>query len=276
MNSSPFTRGESVLEVDGVQVSHDGKIILRDISFAIKDITRPGMQQGQVIGLLAPSGMGKTTLINCLSGLQQPDAGSIRLLNGNSKMVKPGEVGVVMQNHPLAKRRTVVSNLMLAAKRKYHSEKEAMDAVREMLGRIGLLEKANAYPAQLSGGQRQRVSIAQQALCSGHFILMDEPFSGLDVIAKDGVCDIVQSITSQNTLNTIVVSTHDYHTAIAISDTLLVLGRDRDEQGMIIPGAKIKKIYDLADMGLAWHSDIRAMPEFSELSREIYSLFRQL
>ncbi len=276
MNSSPFTRGESVLEVDGVQVSHDGKIILRDISFAIKDITRPGMQQGQVIGLLAPSGMGKTTLINCLSGLQQPDAGSIRLLNGNSKIVKPGEVGVVMQNYPLAKRRTVVSNLMLAAKRKYHSEKEAMDAVREMLGRIGLLEKANAYPAQLSGGQRQRVSIAQQALCSGHFILMDEPFSGLDVIAKDGVCDIVQSITSQNTLNTIVVSTHDYHTAIAISDTLLVLGRDRDEQGMIIPGAKIKKIYDLADMGLAWHSDIRAMPEFSELSREIYSLFRQL
>src|SRR3954468_738248 len=99
------TKAEVILKADNVQLVYDNKIVLRDINFSIKNIVRPGMQQGQVVSLIGRSGIGKTQLFKLLSGLTTPTAGSI-CINGN-KTVKAGDMGVIFQNYYLFEWRTV-------------------------------------------------------------------------------------------------------------------------------------------------------------------------
>ena len=136
-----------------------------------------------------------------------------------------------------------------------------------------LADQIRKYPAELSGGQRQRVAIAQQLLCSEHFLLMDEPFSGLDILMIERVCQMLKEISCAHEHNTIVVVSHDIHATACIADTLWVMGRDRDAQGNIIPGAFIKYSFDLCERGLAWSKDIKKNPDFMKLINEIRDLF---
>jgi ABC-type nitrate/sulfonate/bicarbonate transport system ATPase subunit len=145
----------------------------------------------------------------------------------------------------------------------------------ELLGKFEIANKADSYPAELSGGQRQRVSIIQQMMCSSHFLLMDEPFSGLDPIAKAQACDLILSLSQVDELNTSIITTHDIDTAITVADTIWLMGRDRDANGKSI-GAKIQKFYDLAALGLAWDPDIRSRPAFQQLSVQIHQDFQTL
>ncbi|HEX8956905.1 MAG TPA: ATP-binding cassette domain-containing protein, partial [Burkholderiaceae bacterium] len=145
-----------------------------------------------------------------------------------------------------------------------------------LLTEFELADKALAYPAALSGGQRQRVAIAQQLLCSSHFLLMDEPFSGLDPRAKAKVCETILKISTLDELNTIIVVTHDVDASIAIADTIWLLGREFDGDGRPLPGAAIRCKYDLIARGLAWHEGIEDTPEFHALSLEIKRKFAEL
>jgi polar amino acid transport system ATP-binding protein/sulfate transport system ATP-binding protein len=145
-----------------------------------------------------------------------------------------------------------------------------------LLKRFGLGSHAKRYPVQLSGGQRQRVAIAQQLLCSDHFLLMDEPFSGLDPLMVDEVVRLITEVGSMDEENTIIVVTHDIPAAISVADTLWLMGRERDEQGNIIPGARIVSTYDLIERGLAWQTNVTQLPEFAQCVREVRDRFRQL
>src|SRR5204862_7161014 len=118
------------------------------------------------------------------------------------------------------------------------------------LQRFTLEARAGLYPCQLSGGQRQRVAIAQQFLCSEHFVLMDEPFSGLDLIAVDKVSTMIREVANSDEMNTVIVVTHDIQAAVTVADTIWLLGRDRDAEGKIIPGARVKATYYLVERGL--------------------------
>src|ERR1700741_4254491 len=113
MTTHAYTLGERLLTIDRVCVSYD-RPILDGVSATIDNIRREGLQQGQVVGLLGPSGIGKSQLFRCIAGLQRPTSGSVRL-NGTQREVQPGEVGVVAQNYPLFNHRTVWGNLMVAA-----------------------------------------------------------------------------------------------------------------------------------------------------------------
>lgn len=270
----PYTVAERLLTVENVCVSYD-KPILKNLNAHIDNIVRDGMQQGQVVALLGPSGSGKTQLFRCIAGLQKPTSGSIRLM-GNKGEVQPGEVGVVAQHYPLFNHRTVLGNLLVAAGRFIKDEKLAREKSIAMLEEFHLLDKASAYPQALSGGQRQRIAIAQQLLCSSHFLLMDEPFSGLDPLAKQRVCETIAGVASKHELNTMIVVTHDIESAIAIADTVWVLGRDRDEKGNPIPGAHIQEVINLAEMGMAWDPEIESRPEFFELTKRIKRQFGEL
>jgi ABC-type nitrate/sulfonate/bicarbonate transport system ATPase subunit len=138
------------------------------------------------------------------------------------------------------------------------------------------MASAKCHPKMLSGGQRQRVAIAQQLLCSSHFLLMDEPFSGLDPLAKNAVCETLVDVSTTHELNTIIVVTHDIESAIRISDTLWLLGRRRDAGGRPTGGAAIQETHDLAAMGLAWDPGIEARPEFRELAAALKARFATL
>jgi ABC-type nitrate/sulfonate/bicarbonate transport system ATPase subunit len=100
-----------------------------------------------------------------------------------------------------------------------------------------MLDCSQLYPAQISGGQRQRIAIAQQLLCSEHFLLMDEPFSGLDLVMEAKVCELINEIACLDELNPIIVVTHDVTAAATVADHLWLMGRDRGASGNIIPGA---------------------------------------
>lgn len=270
----PHSMGERLLTIDQVCVSYD-KPILKNVSASIDNIQREGVQQGQVVCLLGPSGVGKTQLFRCIAGLQRPNSGTIRL-HGKDGEVKPGDVGVVAQHYPLFNHRTVLGNLMVAAAKSSKSDKEARDKSYAMLEEFHLADKALAYPQALSGGQRQRIAIAQQLLCSSYFMLMDEPFSGLDPLAKTRVCETIMRVAMTHELNTNIVITHDIDCAITIADTLWILGREMDAQGVPISGASVKKIYNLAEMGLAWDPDIQSKPAFFELSTHLKRQFNTL
>jgi len=266
---------QTLINVKSVSFLIDERPIIRDLSMEVRNITRPGMQQGQVVALLGPSGMGKTTLFRMLAGLTKPASGQV-LVGTEQKPVEAGMVGVVFQQYRLFEHRTVLGNLVVAANRVGLRGSNAEKRSMELLDRFGLEGLHRRYPAQLSGGQRQRVAIAQQFICSHYFLLMDEPFSGLDPLAVDRVCSLVAEVATADELNTIIVITHNILAGMKVADTVLLLGRDRDEKGAIIPGARIQATYDLAKMGLAWREGVDILPEFQALEREIRAKFRDL
>src|ERR1035437_5865787 len=260
-----YEKHERLLTVDGLNLQYGDKIILRDINLHVDNIVRAGMKQGQVVALLGLSGSGKTQLFRCISGMQRPTSGQVRI-NDHKTPVHSGEVGVVQQAYPLLEHRTVWSNLLLAAV--LHGRKDGKDEAEKFLDRFNLTEKKNSYPIELSGGQRQRIAIIQQLLCSNHFLLMDEPFSGLDLIAKRRVMDTIQKVSIADELNTVIFTTHDLESAVMLADTVWVLGPEKDKHGTTM----IKQL-DLAASGLAWAPDIEHNPLYWPTVMELKNTF---
>jgi ABC-type polar amino acid transport system ATPase subunit len=182
----------------------------------------------------------------------------------------------VAQNYPLFMHRKVLDNLVVAGRRAGLDKKVASDKAMSLLETFGLRDRYDHWPAQLSGGQRQRVAIAQQLMCSEHLVLMDEPFSGLDPLMVDRVIDLIRSVSQMHEHNTAVVVTHEISAAVAIADHIIMMGRDRDQDGSIVPGAYVKYTFNLIERGLAWRPDIRKLPEFGQFCAELRSLFHEL
>jgi ABC-type nitrate/sulfonate/bicarbonate transport system ATPase subunit len=271
-----YYKGDTILKVENVSLELDGKKILQDVNCEIKDILRvDGKKQGQIVGFLGPSGIGKTKFFEILAGILKPDTGKV-LINKELKPSKIGDVGVVQQNYPLFNHRTVKSNLELGAAKTITDATERERRITAVLERCNLGLHANHYPAQLSGGQKQRVAIAQQLLCTEHFLLMDEPFSGLDVNMVDEISEMIVEISNKEEENTVIIVSHDIVSTVAISDTIWVMGRSRDEKGNVISGSYIKHSFDLCERGLAWRKDIKRDPDFIKLINEIRDLFSTL
>jgi polar amino acid transport system ATP-binding protein/sulfate transport system ATP-binding protein len=278
----PYSYGPTLLKLDNICLSYDGNPILRGINAEVKKIVRSGQVQGQVIGILGPSGMGKTQLFRIIAGLNPPTSGEVLINRSQNSQLSPiekaGEVGVVAQSYPLFRHRTIIGNLLLSAKQS-ENNKAATEKVEAMLNGFELYDKRNLYPAQLSGGQRQRIAIIQQILCSEHFLLMDEPFSGLDIIMEEKTLQLVLKVANMNDLNTVIVVTHDVSAAASICDHIWMLGREKNPDDSPIPGARIMKNYDLIEAGLCWEQwqgTAVTRPAMSEFIRQVKTDFLQL
>ncbi len=264
------TLGDVLFTLDDVGLILDEKVILRNVSAKVRDLHRPGMNQGQVVGILGPSGIGKTQLSSIISGMQPPTSGSVSLENG----VDPeGHVGFVFQDYPLFDHRTVMGNLLVAAT---CSRKEALDKANGFLDMFRLSDKADMFPIQLSGGQRQRVAIVQQLMRSEHYLVMDEPFTGLDPIMKDKTCELITKVATLDEKNTIFIVAHDISALVTVSDCLWLLGREKDAAGVSIPGATIVEKYNLVERGLAWHPELFGSVQFQNFVAEVKDRFRTL
>jgi NitT/TauT family transport system ATP-binding protein len=266
--------GDVLLTVHDVWQKLGDAQILQAIEFEVKDRVRPGVVTGQVVGLLGPSGVGKTRLLRIIAGLDPPDRGAV--LGPGGAALPVGSVGLVFQSYPLLAHRTVLDNLAVAGEANGLSSAESRNKAMALLDRFRLSERARYFPAQLSGGQRQRVAIAQQLVKQKTFLLMDEPFSGLDPVALEDVTNLITEVAHMDELNTVIVVTHDIRSALLISDTLFMLGRDRDAKGKVTSGARIQKTYDLVEMGLAWRPDLEMDPSFPAIEREMKKAFRVL
>jgi len=263
-----------VLSATDISQRLGGNLILDKLSFKVRDRVRPGVITGQVVGLLGPSGVGKTRLLRLIAGLDAPDTGQIR--GPGDQPMPPGSVGVVFQNYILLRHRTVLGNLVTAGVTNGLKRADALGRARDLLQIFGLSERASFYPSQLSGGQRQRVAIAQQLVKQKLVLVMDEPFSGLDPVALDAVIDLIARVAHTHEHTTIVVITHDIRAALMVADTLLLLGRDRDPSGRIIPGAHIQHEVDLVAEGLAWRQNVEMDPKFVEIEHDVKARFAKL
>ena len=256
---------ELLLKAENICLQYDDKHILHNVNFEIHNITRPNLSQGQVVSLIGRSGIGKTQLFKLIAGLKRPTSGVITI-NADQHPVVPGEVGIVPQNYILFSHRTIFENLKIGLDfaEKKSSAKEKEDIIKEYASHFDLTDHLKKYPTQLSGGQRQRVSIIQQVLTGNKFILLDEPFSGLDVLMVDKVINLLLKVSTLHELNTLIIVSHDIENSLAISDTAFILAKNDANEG-----ATIVETIDLLSFGFAWDPAIRTNPAFQELVAKI-------
>lgn len=260
-----YIEKEVLLKAENISLKFGEKTILRDINFQVNDITRVGVNQGQVVAIIGRSGTGKTQLFKILSGLLKPTTGTVKI-GIKQYDVKEGDVGIVPQNYPLFNHRLIVKNLGIALDNSGQKLKsnEKLEIIKKYANDFELNDHLYKYPQQLSGGQRQRVSILQQILAGNKFLLLDEPYSGLDSLMITKVIDLLVKVSLMDELNTLVIVSHDIRNALAISDLVWVLAKEKDKEG-----ATITDIVDLKKLDLAWQPDIKRNPRFNDLVEDV-------
>ena len=270
-----YSKHETLLKLDNVGLRYGDRWILKGVSTEVRNINRDGIEQGQVVCFLGPSGIGKTQLARLIAGLNTPTEGTIGIAHGGGMVpATAGLCGFVQQSYPLFPFMRVDEQLDLAAKLGGTPSRKAVEYVQQ-LGLEG--QDLSKYPRQFSGGQRQRLAIIRQLLCSEHFIILDEPFSGLDIVAKTKAVKLIQQVAQMHTLNTIIVITHDISDGMSCADTVWLMGippsiRVHD----LVPPAQIVETYDLAADGLAWRPDIHQESLFQERVAEVKQRFLEV
>lgn len=274
-----YEQKDSILHVEHLSVAYNGKVIISDINLHEKDTVRPDTAQGQIIAFVGRSGRGKSTLFRALTGLEKPTTGQVLIpdhrqmaIDGRqpAKKVCEGDVGFVDQRYTLFRHKTVYQALSFALRKSTISGKEKDEKIMQYLTEWGLEKVKHQYPNELSGGQRQRTAILEQLLSSGHYMVLDEPFSGLDIGNIMSVKKAFQLINRSHELNTTIFSTHDIELAVELADSVYVIGyKDPASNGTHHYGT-ILRHFDLKEMGLAWNEEIT--PQHHELVKEIKDL----
>ena len=214
-----------MMEAGHVRKAFGGQPVLRDISLRV--------DKGDVITILGPSGSGKTTFLRCLNFLERADGGTLTLdgetldMHGADKAAVRRlrkRTGFVFQGYNLFNNKTALQNTtegLIVARRM--PKKQAEEAGMEALRRVGLAERAGAYPAELSGGQQQRVAIARAMAADPEIIYFDEPTSALDPELVGEVLDVMRDLAGGGM--TMLIVTHEMHFARQVSTrTLLMYG----------------------------------------------------
>ena len=198
-----------------------GKLeVLKGISLEVKE--------GEVVCLIGPSGTGKSTFLRCLNRMEKITAGEV-IVDGhpisdpNVNINKVREnIGMVFQHFNLFPHLTVLDNITLApTELKIMDKKAAEEKARDLLSRVGLADKADAYPAQLSGGQKQRVAIARSLAMNPDIMLFDEPTSALDPEMVGEVLEVMKQLAAEGM--TMVVVTHEMGFAREVADRVIFM-----------------------------------------------------
>ncbi|MGI6368916.1 MAG: amino acid ABC transporter ATP-binding protein [Anaerolineae bacterium] len=211
---------DDILIIEDVFKSFPGVEAVRGFSARIR--------RQEVVVIMGPSGSGKSTLLRCLNGLEQADSGLIIVdgipLDDNHahRLEIRQETGMVFQSFNLFPHLTVLENINLAPMRVRHkSEQEATARSMELLGMVGIADKASSYPAHLSGGQQQRVAIARALAMSPKIMLFDEPTSALDPEMINEVLDVMKDLARAGM--TMVVVTHEMGFAREVADRIILM-----------------------------------------------------
>ena len=235
-----------ILKVENLRKSFDGKEVLSGISFSI--------EKGEVIAVIGPSGSGKSTMLRCLNLLEKVDCGNVIVEedvmvrtapNGKVEYAPEKELrkirmrlGMVFQNFNLFPHFSVLQNIIEAP---VHvaglSRKEAETIAFELLEKIGLSDKANAYPYQLSGGQSQRVAIARALAMKPDILFFDEPTSALDPELTNEVLKVIKALAAERM--TMMVVTHEMGFAREVADRVIFM-----DNGLIIEEGKPDELFE--------------------------------
>lgn len=252
-----YSMQNTLLYVENLSVAYGEKVVIKDINFVEKDVVRKDNVTGQVIAVVGRSGRGKSTLFRALTGLVKPTTGKILIADtstdseNDAKEVEEGDIGFVDQKYTLFRNKTVYQSLMFALRLKDMSKEQKHEKIMTYLSEWGLEKAKDQYPCELSGGQRQRTAVIEQIFCSGHYMVLDEPFSGLDVGNIEDVKNAFNLITSLHEFNTIIYSTHDIELAVELADSIYVIGYPTIDGKKGNYGTIVKHI-DMKELNLAW------------------------
>ena len=224
-----------MIKLENVHKSFGKNEVLKGIDLRI--------EKGQVVVIIGPSGSGKSTVLRTMNYLEAPTSGKVIVdgmdLSDKSKLNEVrAEVGMVFQNFNLFPHMTVMENLTLAqTKVRKTSSDEAKKIGQVLLDRVGLGDKANAYPDSLSGGQKQRVAIARALAMKPKVMLFDEPTSALDPEMVREVLDVMKSLAEEGM--TMVIVTHEMSFAKEVADRVLFV-----DGGLILEDDTPEKVFD--------------------------------
>ncbi len=208
------------VKVENLKKNFGSLEVLKDINMEVKE--------GEVVCLIGPSGSGKSTFLRCLNKLEEPTAGVI-IVDDYDLMAKASDInkireniGMVFQQFNLFPHLSVLQNIMLApVDRKRMTKEQAEEKAKKLLDRVGLLEKADVYPASLSGGQQQRVAIARALAMEPDIMLFDEPTSALDPEMVGEVLEVMKQLAAEGM--TMVVVTHEMGFAREVADRVVFM-----------------------------------------------------
>ena len=224
-----------MIEIKGLRKAFGADEVLKGIDLSI--------DEKEVVVIIGPSGSGKSTLLRCMNHLEEPTAGEVVVdgitLSSEANINKVREeVGMVFQRFNLFPHMTVLENIMLAPMKVKHTARdEAEKTARELLARVGLAEKADAYPDNLSGGQQQRVAIARALAMRPKVMLFDEPTSALDPEMVGEVLDVMRALANEGM--TMVIVTHEMGFAREVGDRLLFV-----DEGRIIESGAPREVFE--------------------------------
>ncbi|MFD1031267.1 amino acid ABC transporter ATP-binding protein [Metaplanococcus flavidus] len=209
-----------MIKVQNLFKKFGSNLVLNDITTTIN--------QGEVVSIIGPSGSGKSTFLRCLNFLEQPSSGTIRINNidltakGANIDKSRQQIGMVFQHFHLFPHLTVLENLTYAPiKVKGLKRTDANEQAKLLLAKVGLSDKAAAYPSSLSGGQKQRVAIARALAMEPQLLLFDEPTSALDPEMVKEVLDVMKDLAKSGM--TMVVVTHEMGFAREVADRVIFL-----------------------------------------------------
>ena len=208
------------VKVENLKKSFGSLEVLKDINMEVKE--------GEVVCLIGPSGSGKSTFLRCLNKLEEPTGGVI-IVDDYDLMAKTSDInkireniGMVFQQFNLFPHLSVLQNIMLApVDRKRMTKEQAEEKAKKLLDRVGLLEKADVYPASLSGGQQQRVAIARALAMEPDIMLFDDPTSALDPEMVGEVLEVMKQLAAEGM--TMVVVTHEMGFAREVADRVVFM-----------------------------------------------------
>ncbi|GAA1610869.1 amino acid ABC transporter ATP-binding protein [Leucobacter chromiireducens] len=225
-----------IIETRGLRKSFGSADVLRGIDLAVAP--------SEVVCVIGPSGSGKSTLLRCLNRLERATAGTVTV--DGTELTAPRvdldavrtEIGMVFQQFNLFPHRTAIQNVALAPRVvRRIGRAAALDRARSLLAKVGLAERADAYPAALSGGQQQRVAIARALAMEPKILLFDEPTSALDPELVGEVLEVMQNLAEEGM--TMVVVTHEMGFARRVADRVLFM-----DDGVIVESGPPERVFE--------------------------------
>jgi NitT/TauT family transport system ATP-binding protein len=245
------------IQLDGVAVQYDQFLAVQDVTFDVPP--------GQFVTVVGPTGCGKSSLLNLVAGLHAPARGTVRT-GGQAVRGVNRDCSYMFQTDALLPWKTALDNVRLGPLLRGVPARQTFGLARDWLARVGLAGFEHRYPHQLSGGQRKRVAMAQALINRLPILLMDEPFSALDVqtraLMEQELLGLWQELGS-----TVLFVTHDLEEAIALSDRVILVGAG--------PGSRLKGDFPVDLPRPRNVVEARFMPGFGDIYQRVWTTLRE-